>query len=67
MARLARLPHVACEAAYLSRVSYEYSLRYATTTSMSAEDVHRMGLEQMAELTARLVVGSGLHHKRWTR
>jgi uncharacterized protein (DUF885 family) len=32
---------------------YKYALRYATTTSMSAEDVHRMGLDQMAELTAR--------------
>lgn len=42
---------------------YKYSLRYATTTSMSAEEVHRMGLEQMAELTARvdqLLKGQGM-------
>lgn len=32
---------------------YEYALRYATTTSMSAEEIHRMGLEQMADLSAR--------------
>lgn len=32
---------------------YKYALRYATTTSMSAEEVHKMGLEQMAELSAR--------------
>lgn len=32
---------------------YKYALRYATTTSMSAEEVHKMGLEQMAELTSR--------------
>jgi len=32
---------------------YKYALRYATTTSMSAEEVHRMGLEQMAELSSR--------------
>jgi uncharacterized protein (DUF885 family) len=33
---------------------YEYALRYATTTSMNAEEIHRMGLEQMAELSARV-------------
>lgn len=33
---------------------YEYALRYATTTSLSADEVHRMGLDQMAELTARV-------------
>jgi uncharacterized protein (DUF885 family) len=33
---------------------YKYSLRYATTTSMSAEEVHRMGLDQMAELSSRV-------------
>lgn len=32
---------------------YKYALRYATTTSMSAEEVHEMGLEQMAELSSR--------------
>lgn len=32
---------------------YKYALRYATTTSMSAEEVHKMGLDQMAELSAR--------------
>ncbi len=32
---------------------YEYALRYATTTSMSAKEIHRMGLEQMAELSAQ--------------
>jgi len=32
---------------------YQYALRYATTTSMSADEVHKMGLEQMAELTAQ--------------
>jgi uncharacterized protein (DUF885 family) len=33
---------------------YKYALRYATTTSMSAEEVHKMGLDQMAELSARV-------------
>lgn len=33
---------------------YRYALRYATTTSMSAEEVHKMGLEQMAELSSRI-------------
>ncbi|WP_116810988.1 DUF885 domain-containing protein [Steroidobacter cummioxidans] len=32
---------------------YNYALRYATTTSLSAEEIHRVGLEQMAELSAR--------------
>jgi uncharacterized protein (DUF885 family) len=32
---------------------YEYALRYATTTSMTAEEIHRMGLEQMAALTSQ--------------
>lgn len=32
---------------------YKYALRYSTTTSLSAEEVHRLGLEQMAELSAR--------------
>jgi len=32
---------------------YAYGLRYATTTNMSAEEIHRLGLDQMAELTAR--------------
>jgi uncharacterized protein (DUF885 family) len=32
---------------------YNYALKYATTTSVSAEEIHRMGLEQMAELSAR--------------
>lgn len=42
---------------------YKYALRYATTTSMSAEEVHKMGLEQMAELSARadeLLKGQGM-------
>ncbi len=33
-----------------ARTYYEYALRYATTTSLSAEEIHRLGLEQMAEL-----------------
>ncbi|MBM0106432.1 DUF885 family protein [Steroidobacter sp. S1-65] len=32
---------------------YKYALRYATTTSLGAEEIHRLGLEQMAELSAR--------------
>lgn len=32
---------------------YRYALRYATTTPLSAEEIHRLGLEQMAELSAR--------------
>jgi uncharacterized protein (DUF885 family) len=32
---------------------YEYALQFATTTAMSAEEIHKLGLERMAELTAR--------------
>ena len=32
---------------------YAYGLRYATTTTMSADEIHRLGVDQMAELTAR--------------
>ncbi|NIJ37077.1 uncharacterized protein (DUF885 family) [Sphingopyxis panaciterrae] len=32
---------------------YAYALRYATTTGMSAEEVHKLGLDRMAELTSR--------------
>lgn len=32
---------------------YNYALKYATTTSVSAEEIHRMGLEQMTQLSAR--------------
>ena len=32
---------------------YAYALRYATTTSMSAEELHKLGLERVAELSAR--------------
>lgn len=32
---------------------YEYALRYATTTSLNAGEIHRLGLEQMAKLSAR--------------
>ena len=32
---------------------YAYGLRYYTTTDMSGEDIHRMGLEQVAELSSR--------------
>lgn len=32
---------------------YKYALRYSTTTALSAEEIHRLGLEQMAELSAR--------------
>jgi uncharacterized protein (DUF885 family) len=32
---------------------YQYGLRYATTTSMSADEIHQLGLDQMAELSAR--------------
>lgn len=32
---------------------YQYALRYSTTTQLNAEEVHRLGLEQMAELSAR--------------
>ncbi len=32
---------------------YSYGLRYATTTTMSADEIHQLGLDQMAELTAR--------------
>ena len=33
---------------------YEYALRYGTTTSMTAEEIHKMGLDQVAELSARI-------------
>jgi uncharacterized protein (DUF885 family) len=32
---------------------YAYGLRYSTTTTMSADEIHQLGLDQMAELTAR--------------
>ncbi len=32
---------------------YQYGLRYATTTTMNADEIHQLGLDQMAELTAR--------------
>ena len=32
---------------------YAYGLQYATTTTMSADEIHQLGLDQMAELTAR--------------
>lgn len=32
---------------------YAYALRFATTTGMSAEEVHNLGLDRMAELTSR--------------
>jgi uncharacterized protein (DUF885 family) len=32
---------------------YAYGLRYATTTAMSADEIHQLGLDQMAELSAR--------------
>lgn len=31
---------------------YAYALRYATTTDMSAEEIHQLGLDRMAALTA---------------
>ena len=42
---------------------YAYALRYSTTTSLSPDDIHRMGLEQIAELNARadeIMKGQGL-------
>ena len=42
---------------------YKYALRYATTTSLSAEEIHRLGLEQIAELSAqadRLLKSQGM-------
>ncbi|PXA88258.1 DUF885 domain-containing protein [Nostoc sp. 3335mG] len=32
---------------------YDYALAYATTTTMSADEIHKLGLERIAELTAR--------------
>jgi uncharacterized protein (DUF885 family) len=32
---------------------YAYALRYATTTGMTAEEVHKLGLDRVAELSAR--------------
>jgi len=32
---------------------YAYGLLFATTTRMSADEIHQLGLDQMAELTAR--------------
>ncbi len=32
---------------------YAYGLKYATTTAMGADEIHQLGLDQMAELTAR--------------
>ena len=33
---------------------YAYGLRYATTTRMSADEIHRLGLDQIAELSSRV-------------
>lgn len=32
---------------------YAYGLRYATTTTMSADEIHQLGLDQIAELSSR--------------
>jgi len=32
---------------------YTYGLRYATTTTMTADEIHQLGLDQMAELSAQ--------------
>jgi uncharacterized protein (DUF885 family) len=32
---------------------YDYALRFATTTDMGPEEIHALGLERMADLTAR--------------
>ncbi|HEX4647798.1 MAG TPA: DUF885 family protein [Steroidobacteraceae bacterium] len=45
-AGVARLPE--------GRSLYEVALRYATTTDMTAEEVHRLGLEQAKEISARM-------------
>jgi uncharacterized protein (DUF885 family) len=45
-ASVARLPEGAA--------FYEVALRQATTTSMTAEEVHQLGLEQAKDLTARM-------------
>ena len=42
---------------------YAYGLRYATTTSMSADEIHQLGLDQIAELSSRvdqILRGQGL-------
>ncbi|HEX9931601.1 MAG TPA: DUF885 family protein [Allosphingosinicella sp.] len=33
---------------------YAYGLRYATTTSMTADEIHQLGLDQIAELSSRV-------------
>ena len=33
---------------------YAYGLKYATTTDMSADEIHQLGLDQIAELSARV-------------
>jgi uncharacterized protein (DUF885 family) len=33
---------------------YAYGLRYATTTSMTADEIHQLGLDQIAELGSRV-------------
>lgn len=33
---------------------YKYALSYSTTTPLGAEEIHRLGLDQMAELSARV-------------
>ncbi|HEX8526281.1 DUF885 domain-containing protein [Allosphingosinicella sp.] len=33
---------------------YAYGLRYATTTNMSADEIHQLGLDQIAELSGRV-------------
>ncbi len=33
---------------------YAYGLRYATTTTMSADEIHQLGLDQIADLSARV-------------
>jgi uncharacterized protein (DUF885 family) len=33
---------------------YAYGLRYATTTNMSADEIHQLGLDQIADLSSRV-------------
>lgn len=54
----ATLPRASHDAGIWARPSgedyYGYGLRYFTTTDMTADEIHQVGLDQVAEITARI-------------
>ncbi|MBV8784919.1 MAG: DUF885 family protein [Gammaproteobacteria bacterium] len=59
LALLTELRRAAVHDAGISRLPqgaefYQATLRYATTTEMTADEIHRLGLEQAKELSARM-------------